>query len=107
MEKDWLANQLLTMDADIVGFQEIFEESALRSVLDETNRRVETLNAATLPGKSKSYHRKVIFRKLAVEPYTDAALAFAPNAPPTRVCRGSAGPAWRCCRASASAARPK
>lgn len=78
-KEDWMANQLLTLDADIVGFQEIFEEDALRSVIDETNRRAEVLNAATLPDKSKSYRRKVIFRKLAVEPYTDAALAFAPN----------------------------
>lgn len=78
-KEDWMANQLLTLDADIVGFQEIFEEDALRSVIDETNRRAEALNAATVPDKSKSYRRKVIFRKLAVEPYTDAALAFAPN----------------------------
>ncbi len=78
-KKDWLANQLLTMDADIIGFQEIFEEEALRDVISETSARAESLNAATLPGKSKSYRRKVIFRKLAVEPYGKAALAFAPN----------------------------
>ena len=79
-KEDWMANQLLTMDADIVGFQEIFEEEALRHVIAETSARAEALNAATLPDQSKSYRRKVIFRKLAVEPYTDAALAFAPNA---------------------------
>ena len=78
-KEDWMADQLLTMDADIVGFQEIFEEDALRAVIDETSARAEVLNAATKPAKSKSYRRKVIFRKLAVEPYRDAALAFAPN----------------------------
>ena len=79
-KEDWLADQLLTLDADIVGFQEIFEEEALQSVVAETDRRAEVLNAATTPDKSKSYRRKVIFRKLNVEPYRNAALAFAPNA---------------------------
>ncbi|MEX3014267.1 endonuclease/exonuclease/phosphatase family protein [Gymnodinialimonas hymeniacidonis] len=80
---DWLADQLLTMNADIVGFQEIFEEDALQSVIAETSRRAHELNAATIPDPSKRYHRKAIFRKLAVEPYDDAALAFAPNAADT------------------------
>ncbi len=79
-KEDWLADQLLTMDADIVGFQEIFEEEPLRAVIDEASRRAEILNAASVPDKSKRYHRKVIFRKLSVEPYAGAALAFAPNA---------------------------
>ena len=79
-KEDWLADQLLTMDADIVGFQEIFEEEALASVIAETNRRAVALNEATVPDRSKRYHKKVIFRKLAVEPYDEAALAFAPNA---------------------------
>lgn len=79
-KEDWMADQLLTMGADIVGFQEIFEEDALHAVIEETNQRAATLNAATVPGKTKRYHRKVIFRKLKVEPYTNAALAFAPNA---------------------------
>ncbi len=79
-KEDWLADQLLTMDADIVGFQEIFEEDALRAVIAETDARGAALNAATLPDKSKRYHKKAIFRKLGVTPYTNAALAFAPNA---------------------------
>ncbi|MEM7732779.1 MAG: endonuclease/exonuclease/phosphatase family protein [Pseudomonadota bacterium] len=80
---DWMADQLLTMNADIVGFQEIFEEDALRAVIDEASERADTLNAASVPDKSKRYHRKAIFRKLKVEPYTEAALAFAPNAADT------------------------
>ena len=79
-KEDWLADQLMTMNADIVGFQEIFEEDALRAVIAEADARGRALNAAAIPDKTKSYRRKVIFRKLAVEPYDNAALAFAPNA---------------------------
>ncbi len=79
-KEDWLADQLLTMNADVVGFQEIFEQDALEAVISEADRRANALNAASIPDKSKRYHRKVIFRKLEVEPYGGAALAFAPNA---------------------------
>ena len=78
-KQDWLADQLMTLDADIVGFQEIFEEEALQAVIDEADARADTLNAATIPDKSKRYRRKVIFHKLKVEPYRNGALAFAPN----------------------------
>lgn len=78
-KEDWLADQLLAMNADVVGFQEIFEEDALQAVIAEADARADTLNAATIPDKSKKYHRKVIFRKLAMDTYKDAALAFAPN----------------------------
>jgi len=78
-KEDWLADQVMTMNADIIGFQEIFEEEALRAVIDEADARGRALNAAAIPDKSKSYRRKVIFRKLSVESYADAALAFAPN----------------------------
>ncbi|MEB8386860.1 endonuclease/exonuclease/phosphatase family protein [Rhodobacteraceae bacterium KMM 6894] len=79
-KEDWLADQILSMDADILGFQEIFDEPPLRAVIDEASRRAEVLNAAAVPDKSKRYHRKVIFRKLAFEPYAGASLVFAPNA---------------------------
>lgn len=82
-KEDWLADQMLTMDADIVGFQEVFEEDALQKVVAETNRRAVALNDATVPDRSKRYHRKAIFRKLAVQPYGDGMLAFAPNAADT------------------------
>lgn len=78
-KQDWLADQLLTMDADIVGFQEIFEEEALQSVVTEADRRGEMANAANLPDPTKRYHRRAIFRKLAFGGYRNAALAFAPN----------------------------
>lgn len=75
----WLADQLQTMQADIVGFQEIFDESALRDVIREADAEGVTDNAAHIPGPDKRYRRKAIFRKLAYNPYSDAALAFAPN----------------------------
>jgi len=78
-KEDWLADQLLTMDADIVGFQEIFEEEALTNVVAETNARAFALSKATIPDRSKRYHRKAIFRRLSVQPYGPGTLAFAPN----------------------------
>ncbi|MEO9575461.1 MAG: endonuclease/exonuclease/phosphatase family protein [Tateyamaria sp.] len=76
---DWLAEQMQTMDADIVGFQEIFEESALRNVIRQADVEGIADNDAHIPGPNKRYRRKAIFRKLAYRPYTDAALAVAPN----------------------------
>jgi predicted extracellular nuclease len=78
-KEDWLADQLLTLSSDIVGFQEIFEEDALRAVIHETNARGAALNEAVIPGRDKRYRRKAIFRKLRFEAYSDAGLAFAPN----------------------------
>ncbi|MFQ6554150.1 endonuclease/exonuclease/phosphatase family protein [Aestuariibius insulae] len=79
-KQDWLADQLLTMDADVVGFQEIFEEDTLRAVVAETNRRGALANAANVPDPSKRYAKKAIFRKLAFQGYDKAELVFAPNA---------------------------
>lgn len=78
-KQDWLADQLLTMDADIVGFQEIFEEDALRHVIADADARGDVANAAHVPDRSKRYHKKAIFRKLRYDGYADAHLAFAPN----------------------------
>ncbi len=78
-KRAWLADQLLTMNADIVCFQEIFSEAALRDVVIETDTLGLAANEANIPDRSKGYARKAIFRKLAYEPYTEAALAFAPN----------------------------
>ncbi len=78
-KEDWLADQLLSLNADIVCFQEIFDEAALRAVIEETDRRGADLNASALPDKSKRYHKKAIFRRLAYSDYDGAAMAFAPN----------------------------
>ncbi len=77
---DWMADQVLTLDADVICFQEIFDKDALHAVIDEASLRARALNDASLPDRSKRYHRKAIFRKLAVTPYDHATLAFAPNA---------------------------
>ena len=76
----WLADQIVTMDADIVGFQELFEESALREVLREADEIGAESNEIAVPDRSKRYRKKAIFRKLSYTGYRDAALAFAPNA---------------------------
>ncbi|MGX9356614.1 endonuclease/exonuclease/phosphatase family protein [Roseobacteraceae bacterium S113] len=79
-KKDWLSDQLLTMDADIVGFQEIFEEGPLQELLDETSQRAKELNDAVLPDASKRYRKRAIFRRIAADGYGGAHVAFAPNA---------------------------
>lgn len=61
-KQNWLANQLLTMNADIVCFQEIFDEISLQSVIDETNLLGEMLNTSVIPDASKPYHQKTIFK---------------------------------------------
>ena len=78
-KKDWLADQLLSMNADIVCFQEIFEQPALYDIVEETNTRGSEYNAAVIPDKSKRYHRKAVFRKLKYEAYENGTLFFAPN----------------------------
>ncbi len=79
-KQSWLADQVLNLSADIVCFQEIFEEPALQAVIDEADAIGIEANKSNVPDPRKRYARKAIFRKLAYEPYTDAALAFAPNA---------------------------
>jgi endonuclease/exonuclease/phosphatase family metal-dependent hydrolase len=78
-KQDWMAEQLLTMDADIVGFQEIFEQDALRDVNAHADSLGHASNDAAIPDPSQRYHRKAIFRKLAYTPYGTTGLAFAPN----------------------------
>jgi len=50
---DWLARQLLKLDADVVCFQEVFD---------------------------KKYKKRAIFRRLEFTPYTRDQVRFAPNA---------------------------
>ncbi|MEP3347510.1 MAG: endonuclease/exonuclease/phosphatase family protein [Litoreibacter sp.] len=78
-KEDWLADQVFTLNADIVGFQEIFDKAPLQDVIDEADLRGKASNEDAVPDRKKRYARKAIFRKLAYADYTDAALAFAPN----------------------------
>lgn len=78
-KQNWLANQLLSMNADIVGFQEIFDAPSLQAVIDEANAAGNELNDDVIPDASKRYHRKAIFKKLNYEPYGKDQVFFAPN----------------------------
>lgn len=78
-KEDWLADQIVSMNADIIGLQEVFEEAPLRATLARADRYGIESNDAVLPGKDKRYRRRAIFDRLAYGPYTDAAVAFAPN----------------------------
>ncbi len=78
-KQNWLANQLLTMNADIVCFQEIFDAASLQAVVDETNEAGNALNEDVIPDASKRYHRKAIFKKLNYEAYGKGQMFFAPN----------------------------
>ena len=62
---DWLSEQIQTLNADVVCFQEIFEEDALRDVIAQADAEGEAGNAAHIPGRDKRYRRKAIFSKLA------------------------------------------
>jgi len=62
-KRDWLADQMLSMNADIVCLQEVFDRESLADVLRETNKRAETLNKAVIPDPKERYARKAIFRK--------------------------------------------
>jgi len=67
------------MSADIVCFQEIFEQEALLSVIEEANELGTELNEDAIPDRSKRYHRKAIFRKLHFQPYKPDQVFFAKN----------------------------
>ena len=76
---DWLSDQLLACDADIVGFQEIFDEDALRALVRMTNEKGAGINDISQPDPRARYARKMIFRRLKYTPYPDDGVAFLPN----------------------------
>lgn len=78
-KRDWLADQMVTLDADIVGFQEVFEEEALNGVITLADTYGEAQNAFSLPDGSKRYRKRAIFDKLSYGNYREAKIAFAPN----------------------------
>lgn len=67
-KKVWLADQLVRINADIVGFQEIFEPEPLREVIAEADMR-----------GNASYRSDPAAGAPALAPYAKAALSFAPN----------------------------
>jgi predicted extracellular nuclease len=46
---NWIANQLDQLDADVIGFQEIFSQDALRDVLSRTRKYREAIHAGFDP----------------------------------------------------------
>ena len=79
-KRDWLSDQLLQMDADIVGFQEIFDETSLRDVIRECDAKGEEINEISQPTRDKRYRRRAIYRNLKYTPYgTKPNLIVAPN----------------------------
>jgi hypothetical protein len=78
-KQDWLSDQLLAMDADIVGFQEIFEHEALQTVVDDTNAKGAAANDRSQPDPKARYARKMIFRKLRWRDYGEGSLAWVGN----------------------------
>lgn len=78
-KEDWLADQLLTLNSDIVCFQEIFSAQSLNDVIDETNKRGAASNADVIPGKDKRYRKRAIFKKLGFDLYDKKHVFFAPN----------------------------
>ena len=79
-KRDWLSDQLLQMDSDIVGFQEIFDEASLGDVVAECDRKGREINAVSQPGWDSPYRRRTLYRNLRYTPYGDGAgLAYAPN----------------------------
>lgn len=78
-KEDWLADQLVAMNADVIGFQEIFEEQALRDTITRADRYGAASNAEAMPSQDKRYRKRAIFQHLEYRDYGQAALAFAPN----------------------------
>ncbi len=78
-KEDWLADQLVAMNADIIGFQEIFEEDALRDTLARADRYGAATNAEAMPTADKRYRKRAIFQHLEYSDYGKATIAFAPN----------------------------
>ena len=78
-KEDWLAEQIVALNADVIGFQEIFEEDALRNTIARADRHGAASNAEAMPSEDKRYRKRAIFRHLEYRGYEDAAIAFAPN----------------------------
>ena len=78
-KEDWLADQLVSLNADIVGFQEIFEEDALTATVARADRYGMARNEEAIPSEDKRYRKRAIFEHLAYHPYGEGKIAFAPN----------------------------
>lgn len=79
-KRDWLSDQLLQMDADIVGFQEIFDAESLTDMVAECDEKGVEINEMSQPGRDKRYRRWALYRNLKYTPYGKTPnLVVAPN----------------------------
>lgn len=79
-KRDWLSDQLLQMDADIVGFQEIFDAESLRDMVEECDAKGREINGLSQPGQHLRYHRRALYRNLRYDAYgPEIRLVHAPN----------------------------
>ena len=78
-KEDWLAEQITALNADIIGFQEVFDEQSLRDTIARADRYGRANNKESMPTKDKRYRHRAIFNHLEYHDYGKAALAFAPN----------------------------
>lgn len=78
-KEDWLAEQITRLNADVIGFQEVFDEESLRDTIARADRYGAVTNDESIPSKDKRYRNRAIFDRLAYGDYSNAALAVAPN----------------------------
>ncbi|MGB3245560.1 MAG: endonuclease/exonuclease/phosphatase family protein, partial [Sulfitobacter sp.] len=78
-KEGWLADQITTLNADVIGFQEIFDEESLRATIACADRYGLAGNTESQPLADKRYRHRAIFDRLAYHEYGNSALAFAPN----------------------------
>lgn len=77
---DWVAQQILSLNADVLCLQEVFDPSALDTLMARVETESHASNALHVPGTEKRYHRKAIFDRLALDGYAAGDVFFAPNA---------------------------
>ena len=65
-KQDWLADQVVNLGADIIGFQEIFSEKSLRDMLAEADAQGETLNQDVIPDRSNATAKRQSFANLPI-----------------------------------------
>ena len=78
-EEDWLADQIAPLNADVIGFREIFEQDTLRAPIAGFGRYGQDGSVGSLPGEDKRYRHRAIIDRLACRDFGQASLAFAPN----------------------------
>ncbi len=93
------------MNADVVCFQEIFEEDALRHVVTETDLRGIALNGGRARQVQKLSPQGDLPQTRRIRPIPTPPLPSRPM--PMTANRASAAPVWRSCRGLVLSGKPK